>query len=253
MSLPGPGPWCMIRAKRRATVADSPLYIIRPDDSLEKCIAYTREYVVQKQGQHANSKKHFRYDYYRNALCHAIHHLGFDPTDRRVVHLDIGCGPGVFSWVMYDYMAAQNTRNPDPVEYYGYDHCPKMIELAKRLLDRFPAEYEFRGFSDYDQIATALSDRNFFNCNVVITFAHVLVQVAETPVLPAFASLIRKVFPSHSCLVVAVDVRSSVRFGAFRTQADALEIALKERGVTFEEQKYGPGSSMCARLRGVEE
>ena len=71
---------------------------IRPGDSLKKTIGYTREYVVQ------HSKPHFRYEYYHGALSLALAGLDFDPANRRVVHLDIGCGPGVFSWVIYDHM-----------------------------------------------------------------------------------------------------------------------------------------------------
>ena len=97
---------------------------IGPRDSLQKIIGYTRQYVVE------HTTPHFRYKYYHDALSFAFMQLGFDPADRRVVHLDIGCGPGVFSWVVYDYMASQETRDSDQVRYYGYDYAAAMIQLA---------------------------------------------------------------------------------------------------------------------------
>ena len=105
---------------------------IGPQDSLQETIGYTREYVVE------HTTPHFRYQYYHGALSSALTRLPFDPADRPLLHLDIGCGPGVFSWVMYDYMASQENRDSGRVAYYGYDHCAAMIDLAHFFLECFP-------------------------------------------------------------------------------------------------------------------
>ena len=168
---------------------------IGPNDSLRSVIGYTGQYVV------LHTTQHFRYDYYRDALSLAFTHLHFDPADRRVVHLDIGCGPGIFSWVMYDYIALHETYNGDQVDYYGYDHCAAMIELARLFLRRFPDQYEFHGYSDLAEISTTLADEELSNCDVVVTFGYALVQVRDDPAaLGDFATLISCMFPSHSSL-----------------------------------------------------
>ena len=173
--------------------------------------------------------------------------LPFDPADRRrVVHLDIGCGPGVFSWVIYDHMASQGTRDPGPVDYYGYDHSAAMIQLAHLFLKGSPLKYEFHGFSDLAEILTELAARDFSNCDVVVTFGYALLQVRDNPAaLGDFAALIGCVFPSHSCIVVAADAHNNrERRDAFDDQCRALEAVLNEAGVTLE----GFLTQMCARF-----
>ena len=220
---------------------------IGPCDSLQKAIGYTRQYVVE------HSTPHFRYQYYHDALSTALMRLRFDPADRRrqVVHLDIGCGPGVFSWVIYDHMASQETQDLGPVDYYGYDHSAAMIQLAHLFLERFPLQYEFHGFSDLDEISMALEARDFSNCDIVVTFGYALVQVRDNPAaLDDFATLIGCVFPSHSCIMVAADAHNdhSTR-DAFGDQCRVLETALNEVGVTLEERvSPSQGSVMFARL-----
>ena len=168
---------------------------IGPRATLQATIGYTRRHVVQ------HTTPHFRYQYYHNALSLALRRLHFDSADRQVVHLDIGCGPGVFSWVVYDYMESQETRDAGQVFYYGYDHSAAMIQLAHLFLDRFPVRYEFHGYSDLAEIVAALANREFSNCDVVVTFGYALVQVRKNPVaLGEFATLISCVVPSLTLL-----------------------------------------------------
>ena len=218
---------------------------IGPHDSLEKTIEYTRQFVIEQ------TTPHFRYQYYHDALSLALTELGFDPANRRVVHLDIGCGPGVFSWVIYDHMASQATRDPGRMDYYGYDHSAAMIQLAYLFLERFPVQYEFLGYSDLTEISRALADEDFSNCDVVITFGYALVQVRDNPTaLDDFATLIACVFPSHSCIMVAADAHyDGATRRAFKDQCRALETALDEVGVALEDRvSTGLRSIMVARL-----
>ena len=218
---------------------------IGPQDSLRETIGYTREYVVE------HTTPHFRYDYYRNALARALRLLRFDPGDRRVVHLDIGCGPGVFSWVMYDHMVSLDTRNSDQVDYYGYDHCAAMIELAHLFLELFPDRYEFHGFSDLAEVRTTLLAQDLSNCDVVVTFGYALLQVRDNPAaLDEFATVIAGAFPSRSCIMIAADAHNDgATRDAFRGQCRALETALDAAGVVVENRQFtAQGSRMFARL-----
>ena len=218
---------------------------IGPRDSLQKTIGYTREFVVE------HTTPHFRFQYYHRALSFAFRQLRFDPADRRVVHLDIGCGPGVFSWVMHDHMASQEAREPGHVDYYGYDHAAAMIQLAHLFLERFPDKYEFHGYSDLVGISTALADQDFSNCDVMVTFGYALVQVRDNPAaLGDFATLIACVFPSHSCTVVAADAHHDpATRDAFDGQCRGLETALNEVGVALQDRVSPERRSiMVARL-----
>ena len=222
-----------------------PAVHIDPRASLQTTIGYTRRHVVE------HDRPHFRYQYYHDALSLALDRLRFDSAERRVVHLDVGCGPGVFSWVIYDHIASQEMRDLNLVDYYGYDHCAAMIELAHLFLERFPDRYEFHGFSDLAEILTALVGEDFSNSDVVVTFGYALVQVRDNPAaLGDFATLISFVFPAHSCIVVAADAHhdGSTR-DAFDNQCGALETALNEVGVALEE-RVSPQirSIMVARL-----
>ena len=125
---------------------------------------------------------------------------------------------------MYDYVASAGNTRSWPVDYYGYDHSSAMIRLAYLFLERFPVQYEFHGFSDLADISIALADRDFSDCDVVVTFGYALVQVRDKPAaLGDFATLIACVFPSHSCILVAADAHDDrARLDAFDDQCDAL-------------------------------
>ena len=215
---------------------------ISSHDSLSKVIGYTREFVVE-QGQD------YRDNYYCDALSGAFQQMGFNPTGREVVHLDVGCGPGVFSWGLHDHMASRNA--PDSVVYYGYDHCANMINLAYRFLYDFPEQYDFRGECDLPQIRKDLMGQNFADYNVVVTFGYALVQVQGDPAaLEEFAVLIRCLFPSRLCIVVAADAHSGQRREVFGQQCTALEGALHNSDVVLEDSCVLPDwrSIMFARL-----
>ena len=205
---------------------------ISADTSLKKAIGYTREYVVE------HSQQHFRYDYYQRALSSAIKRLRFDPVGRRVVHLDIGCGPGLFSWVMHDHMELQYAHNSASVNYFGYDHAAAMIRLAHLFWDRLPVRYDYSGYSGLGEISAALAHRYLSNHDVVVTFGYVLVQVQDSPsAMEDFATLVHCLFPLHSCIVVVADAHndSTIR-GVFRDQCSALQAALDDVGVRFRKE-----------------
>ena len=177
--------------------------------------------------------------------------LRCDPAGCQVVHLDIGCGPGVFCWVMHDHMASRKPHRPDSVVYYGYDHCANMIGLAHLFLDGLHAQYDFHDYSDLAQIWTALVEQDVSNRDVVVTFGYALVQVQEDPAaLEEFSDLIHCLFPSRSCIVVAADAHYNGKVrNAFDRQCRELETALNEFGIGLED-RVSPvkGSIMFARL-----
>ncbi len=214
-------------------------------DSLKKAIGYTRRFVVDEE------QRHYRYDYYRDALSDAITRLDADLAGCQVVHLDIGCGPGLFSWVLHDHLRSRKDRRPESVVYYGYDHCANMIKLANLFWDSLPYRNNFRGDFRLAATAATLKDQDFSDYDVVVTFGYALVQVQNDPTaLNHFAMLIQYMFPSSSCIVIAADAHSGLRREAFSSQCRALQAALNEYGVDLEDRRLLPDSRsvMFARL-----
>lgn len=106
-------------------------YEIRADCSLREAIGYTRRYIVGKD------QDHYRYDYYRDELDRSLRHMVFDDKIDKILHLDIGCGPGLFTWAMRDYLLSQHDRKDGSVDFIGYDHAESMIRLSNLFLENF--------------------------------------------------------------------------------------------------------------------
>ena len=85
----------------------------------------------------------------------------------------------------------------------------------------------------------------------MVTFGYALVQVQGDPAaLEEFAVLIRCLFPSRLCIVVAADAHSGQRREVFGQQCTALEGALHNSDVVLEDSCVLPDwrSVMFARL-----
>ena len=126
-----------------------------------------------------------------------------------------------------------------------------MIELAGLFLERFPDRYEFKGFSDLAEISTTLDKEDFSNCDVVVTFGYALLQVLDDPAaLGSFATVISRVFPTRSCIMVAADAHNDdATRAAFRGQCHAFQTALNDAGIALEDRQFTQrGSVMFARL-----
>lgn len=100
-----------------------PDHDITPSASLEEVLVYADWYVAGT----GDKKRHYRFDRYRKAL-NAVG-LG---SDKRIVHVDIGCGVGVFSWVVLDW-AKERGIDPHNIRLYAYDPCQEAIKLCWML------------------------------------------------------------------------------------------------------------------------
>ena len=79
----------------------------RTDVSLQGAIGYTSKYIVE------SGEEHYRYDYYRYILNTALNFFGIHRSKYKIFHLDLGCGPGLFSWVVQDYLLSRCNRIND--------------------------------------------------------------------------------------------------------------------------------------------
>lgn len=221
---------------------------INPDVSLKQAIGYTRQYVI------GHDKPHFRYDYYRDALDWAFSTLRFGPGNGDILCMDLGCGPGLFSWVVQDYMVSRSVRKGD-IEIIGYDHANNMIRLLNMFHDCFccrcSPQHDWHGYFRIGRLKRALKTRCFSNHDVIVTLGHVLIQIKDNPrAMRDFSCIIGSMFPFKSCVVIAADAYSSLdRRQAFRDSCEGLWDALREAGMDSTTGKLSDmRSHVCARL-----
>ena len=105
---------------------------IPADATFEHVLQYTEwhiGYLNRKQRYPNNAVQHYRYNRYRSllerlAIC-----------EGQQVHIDIGCGAGVFSWAFLDWLTGHFIPHSS-VTLYGYDHSQEMIRLSYMLKGR---------------------------------------------------------------------------------------------------------------------
>ena len=219
-------------------------HFIPENISLQQAIGYTREFIVE------SDVEHFRYDYYRKKIGNALTMFGIEQA-KKTIHLDLGCGPGLFSWVIQDYMHKHYRKNPGDLEFIGYDHAQEMIHLANLFQEYLPVNFKFDGYFKVDEIRNMLNSRNFSDCSCIVTLGYVLIQVKyNREALQDFVQIIQDLFPAKSCILVAVDAYSSEsRRQDFRDTCKELLAAVTDAGINAKPKPIGNfGSTMYARL-----
>ena len=221
-------------------------YVVKKNATLEESIVYTEGYVV------GIGMPHYRYDYYRDALEKAAKEFDCIHPGRKIVHVDLGCGPGLFSWVVHDYVMARYRKKNAKVRFYMYDHAESMIKLTKIFWKNLSVQRELNAYHDVDGIRKGLRSEDLSDCDVLVSFGYVLIQThGEERALSEFACIIRELFPSGSCTMVAVDAHvNKWRRDEFRNSCRHLFRRLRALGVGVEEKMGSQRSCMYARLTG---
>ena len=209
-------------------------YRISAGASRSECIRYALRHVVR------HSKPHYRYDRYRVALSLALHMIT-SRTDYRgpQLHIDVGCGPGLFTWVVRDWLRHEQFV----VDLYGYDHASEMVNLATEIWTELDESVGSSWHDDADEMLS--STRGISHDHSLVTFGHVLAQTHDQEhAIQRFGQII-----SHSvavnCLVVAVDA-----YGAstkFRIGCDRLKRSLLDYGLRVEVLR-GSGARFIANV-----
>ena len=214
-------------------------HFIRPNATFAQRLKYTQAYIVGGE----NSEPHYRYDYYSRALQEAA--VGFE-TGETLVHVDVGCGPGLFTWVVRDYFRA----NPQiGLELYGYDHSSNMVELADSIWNHFEEDTHYSCHHSIEDFCSAAKAGGLAPCSVLVTFGYVLVQtIGDQSAVRDFVDIVENVATLGDCRVLAVDARSETNRETFRAACGNLAGALEQRGliVTYNIPTFG--SRMFARI-----
>lgn len=201
------------------------------DATMRQCVGYTQKFVVAEEKGSAFN----RYDHYREVLGKALDVL---PRGEQLVHVDVGCGPGLCSWVAHDI--GLHTGDHQSV-MLALDRVPNMVRLADRLWEMMQTACELRTFSRLPRLIEAGRARAVGR-TVVVGFGHVLTQTLrkgrDNKVFSDFAELLDALHSgSRICLVVGADAHGSQENRDEHQESwRALSDALAGRGKKLEDQ-----------------
>lgn len=180
------------------------------DATLAQCIGYTQDYVV-RLGQ---ERPHYRYERYLTTLRKCMQELPFQWTMPTAMHLDLGAGPGLFTWVVWDYVRSETTEGRElSLDLFGHDYAPEMSRLARRLWDAFGLPATYGCFASEEEVYANVWPQGP-PTNVLITLGHSLIQVHKggDGGLAVFAELCEAVAGlDETARLVAVDAHGGDR------------------------------------------
>ena len=152
--------------------------------------------------------------------------------------MDVGCGPGVFAWVVHDYFRHQ--ADGTEVELHAYDSSPEMVRLAGLLWREFDTGVYLDATSDVGELTSRIMQGG--PADVIVSFGYVLVQTSDQKdAIDSFADILSTV-RLNSNLVVAVDAQSDPAVRAFRRSVDGLIGILATRGLEVQWRRPRRGS-----------
>lgn len=146
-------------------------HVIPRDATLPRCIDYAACYLDE-----IDDDKHYRYKRYMQALRDLLGLYGDHRKTSRIVHVDVGFGPGVFAWVVHDYFRLQE-RGTD-IDLCAYDSSPEMVRLAGLIWSEFETDVCLGVTSDLGELISQITQRGS-PADVIVSFGHVLVQTSD--------------------------------------------------------------------------
>lgn len=210
-----------IAERQRTIVRRSGLdHVISADATRRECIQYTLRHVVHE------TRSHYRYNRYRDALRQALRmNASRTPCDGPLRHVDLGCGPGLFTWVVRDVFRGVRSE----VSFFGYDHSREMIRLAGEIWNQLDESVSVSWHDNKDELLSAALAGGGARRPCLVTFGHVLVQTHDQQAaIRRFARVIFRL-SAASCLMIAVDAKRAV--ANFRKGCDRLMQPLLAHGV----------------------
>ena len=200
--------------------------IVPANATFDWVLQHTDDYIGKGNDDKPGYRSHYRYRRYQEII-----QLTKVP-EGTIIHIDIGCGAGLFSWVLLDW-AASNSIGYDRVDLYGFDHCQAMLKLAGMVRDELAQNVrgypDLDYFNDTDTLLDQLTDDQYGETDYMVTFGHVLVQAHTPDAIENFTKIvvrIRDLMDERStCSLIAVDVENapSVFADAWNTLLQSLD------------------------------
>ena len=182
-----------IMAERDIQPVDSPDHVVLANANFAEVTQYTYWYVYR-----GDTQQDYRYRRYREVLGHIT------PSGRRVAHVDIGCGAGLFSWSFLDW-AMENNLAYDRVDLYGFDHSVEMLNLARemktQLMQNIANYPDLHYVDNVDALLRELTEYRREATDYTVTFGHVLVQAHSSSVILDFVRVIVHIIKVAGCSV----------------------------------------------------
>ena len=94
----------VILSMARTEGSDSHSHVIPENVTQTQCIGYARRYIIE------GDTPHYRYDRYQKTLKTCVRNVPFDQSIPTAMHLDLGAGPGLFTWAFWDLMHDEMTE-----------------------------------------------------------------------------------------------------------------------------------------------
>lgn len=180
-------------------------HTVAKDASFGYCLGYLQNYIVAQ-------RPHYRFDRYAALLSPWYHESAFPDDlaehywDRgysrlRLLHIDLGSGPGLFTWVVRDYLDRTfwGPRWEYDSMHIGYDYNASMVDLATVIWDRLAVDSKAVWCSSQESLA-ALAQWPIRSCDyLLVTMGHVIIQLSEQnqTELDGFAALVCRLLDDH--------------------------------------------------------
>lgn len=191
--------------------------MIRNDATMLECKKYAMYYMVGGKRSYA----HYRYDRYYKLFEQVMTGRSVGES---VYHLDLGCGPGLFTWVVRDYFHLHAVAD---VRFNGYDHAPNMIKIARKIWKRLNVEEKYKCYHDVKKVIAAGKQASLSSGFVIVTFGHVLIQTRDNKTAQdTFARIVATVAESAKCIIIASDAHSGDNDDSFREACRDLKMAI---------------------------
>ena len=213
-------------------------YAVPKDATLAQCIGYAQRYYVE------GDEEHHRYKRCRNLLKTAMSHVLPNTGSRQtLLHIDIGAGPGLYTWVLRDYVRRHYpTIN---LKLYGYERAPKMAKFANMIWGRLDENVTYSCIYDKNELYAAAMSGSTRSVYVVLTLGYVLIQADEAGSLRELADLCENLSVSSNVWLVAIDAYSGNRPTLFEEAWNKLVSFLLNLRISV---KYTDSSQKVARI-----
>ena len=211
----------------------NPGYEVLPNAAFNDVVQYTEWHAAGGFQRATSVDEYYRYDRYAAALNAGLDH----DFSRRIAHIDIGCGAGLFSWAFLDWARAHEIE-PRRLALYGYDHSNEMIKLAWVMYHRLRKVYtgypKLRYYQNRNQFLRRLTEEHDANTAYIVTFGYVLAGSHTDDDINIFTQIIAHIISlngSASDVVLASDATSNKHRASFVEGWTKLLHALHARGV----------------------